>query len=308
MSVPTLNILIAGGSGFVGRYLTNQFQQQNHAITLLTRQANCDMGKVTLCQWDGKSVPDSLQNNFDVIINLCGFNIAAKRWSSAVKQQLRDSRLQPTQALVDFLQAKPAIKPIRFINASAIGYYPSSEQEQSEGASFNKDQLNFCQQLAQEWEACAQQASCDNVKVIITRFGVVLGQGGGMLQKLMPSFKFGLGMIMGDKEAYLSWVHIHDLYRAIDWLMSHDNTGGAYNLTAPQACNQTELANALAKALHRPRLLHMPNKAIQIIFGELGNELLLANQRIVPKRLLDDGFVFDFKSIDQAFNNLINNT
>lgn len=307
VSTQTLNLLIAGGSGFVGCYLIKQFQQSGHRLTLLTRQKKLDIDGVTTHHWDGNTVPTELNNDFDIIINLCGYNIAAKRWSNAVKQQLRDSRLQPTQAMVDFLKAKPPTKPIRFFNASAIGYYPSAEHEQGEDADINTEQLNFCQQLAQDWEACAQQASNNKVSVIITRFGVVLGQGGGMLQKLLPSFKFGLGMVMGDKEAYLTWIHIHDLYRALCWLIEQDTISGAYNLTAPQACNQTELADALAKALHRPRLLTMPSKAIQLIFGELGNELLLANQRIVPKRLTGAGFRFEFNTIDSAFNNLINN-
>lgn len=306
--MPVMKILIAGGSGFVGRYLIKQLLQQGHEITLLTRQPNYTLENVTVYQWDGQSISTKLENDFDVVINLCGYNIAAKRWSPVVKQQLRDSRLQPSQALVDFLQNKPANKPLRFLSASAIGYYPSTPQQQNEQTAISYDHLNFCQQLSQDWEACAQQASSDNVSVIITRFGVVLGQGGGMLHKLLPSFKFGLGMIMGDRNAYLSWIHISDLIKSINWLIVNDDVSGAYNLTAPHACTQAEFANTLAQTLHRPRLFAMPSLAVKLLFGELGDELLLANQRIVPQHLLDAGFQFEFQTIEQALNNLINIT
>ncbi len=298
-----MNVLIAGGSGFIGSYLSRFLSQKGHTVTVLTRSANKASKLNNAIQWDGKVLQTDLK--VDAIINLCGLNIAAKRWSKKVKQQLLDSRLKPTQGIVTFIKNyQSEIKP-RLINASAIGFYPSSQESQTEDYYTTSSNTLFSKELVSQWEYCAQTATAYDALVTCSRFGIVLGKGGGMLDKILLSYKISLGAVMGNKNAYLSWIHIHDLCRAILFVMSLDKPKPVYNFTSPQPCTQLAFSKALAKACKRPCFLHVPSFFIEKVFGQMGEELLLANQKIYPQNLEDAGFQFDYKTIDAALENIL---
>lgn len=297
-----MKLLIAGGSGFIGTYLRQFLTEQGHTVFLLTRSTQKAESSSHSIVWDGTQL--TTDEHFDAIINLCGQGIADKRWSNKVKDQLLTSRLQPTDALVTFIKnAMSSTKP-RLINASAIGFYPSSNSQQTEDNYVSAADHLFSAQLVSKWEACARQATAYGAQVTTLRFGVVLGNG-GMLAKMLPSFKLGAGAILGDNNAFLSWIHIEDLSRAIAQLLTVDQLQPAYNLTAPTPCTQREFAQTLARLLHRPCLLRLPSPIVKALFGQLGEELVLANQQIMPQRMLELGFNFKHPTITNALEAIL---
>lgn len=298
-----MNILVAGGSGFIGSALCAFLKNKGYRITVLTRSSMKKSTSLSVLHWDGKTL--KTDQTFDVIINLCGQGIADKRWSQSVKNKLQQSRLVPTQAIVSFIKSCPPEHKPTLINASAIGFYPSSEQTQSEDQHAKSKGHLFSQELVFKWEQCARQASTSDAIVTVLRFGVVLGKGGGMLKKIIPSFKLGLGAIIGDQTAHLSWIHIDDLCRAVDFIMQQQHIKPAYNLTAPNACTQLAFAKSIAAACHKPCFINMPPFLVAMLFGQMGKELLLANQTIYPKQLLDAGFRFAFPDIQTAIKDII---
>ena len=294
-----MDILIAGANGFIGSYLTDFLTQERHHVTTLTRSP---LNREHALQWDGKTL--KTDKNFDVIINLCGQNVAAKRWSEKVKRELLESRVIPTNALVSFIKNAPSDKKPKLLNASAIGFYPSSTSVQTEENYATTHNL-FSKRLVMQLESSARNATEYGATVTCMRFGVVLGKTGGMLAKVLPSFKLGLGAVMGDRNAYLSWIHIEDLCRAIAFIIASCTLKPAYNFTSPTPTSQLNFAETLAAACKRPRFLRLPSFFIKKIFGQMGEELLLANQKIIPERLIEAGFEFKFKNISSAINDIL---
>lgn len=298
-----MNILIAGGSGFIGTYLTKLLIQEGHNVTVLTRSPKKVSKKINTLQWNGTTF--ETDQRFDAIINLCGQNIASKRWSQKRKNEVLASRIEPTKAIVSYIENAPSTVKPRLLNASAIGYYPNSDQIQTEENLANSKEKSFSRELVSEWENCAEKATQYGSVVSCLRFGVVLGRGGGMLAKILPAFKWGLGTVMGDKSAHLSWIHIEDLCRAIQFIIQLKKPELTYNLTSPSSCTQLSFAKTVAKACHKPCFLHLSDFFIEKIFGQMGKELLLADQKIFPKNLENTGFKFNYKEIKHAISNIL---
>jgi uncharacterized protein (TIGR01777 family) len=298
-----MNILIAGGSGFIGNYLTKFLIKEGHNITVLTRSPKKVSEETNILEWNGKTL--GTDQRFDIIINLCGKNIARKRWSKKRKGQLLASRIDSTKAIVSYIENDPSTVKPRLLNASAIGYYPSSDQIQTEENPVNSKERSFSRELVSEWESCAQKATEYGSQVSCLRFGVVLGRGGGMLAKILPAFKLGLGTVMGNKNAHLSWIHIDDLCRAIQFIIQTKQPESTYNLTSPSYCTQLSFAKTVAKACHKPCFLYLSEFFIENIFGQMGKELLLVDQKIFPKNLENAGFKFNYKNIKHAISNIL---
>ncbi len=296
-----MNVLIAGGTGFIGTYLTTYLVQNGHQVLQLTRKK----AKKTpnSIYWDGKTVPSDL--HADVIINLCGVNISARRWSKKVKKNLIDSRVIPTQAIVAFIKQYPKAQKPMLLNASAIGFYPSHPDVQTEDKPAHLPEVLFSDRLVHRWEAEAREALQYDATVSCLRFGVVLGKNGGMLKKLLPTYQIGAGASLGNKTAFLSWIHITDLCRAVLFILSSDNVQAAYNITSPNPCTKDDFSKALATACQKPYFLNLPEKIVRLLFGEMGEALLLSDQQIMPERLLNTGFEFKYKTIQIALDNLL---
>lgn len=297
-----MNILICGGRGFIGSHLSRFLINQGHDVTVLTRDKKLAATQ-SLTHWDGHVIPKTLKT--DVIINLCGLNISEKRWSQRIKATLLSSRIKPTEGIVQFIKNYSDEKKPRLINASAIGFYPSSESNQTEAQFASVVTAPFSQALVKSWENAARKAEAHGASVTCVRFGVVLGRDGGMLKKVLPSYRMGLGAILGAPDAYLSWVHIEDLCRALDFIMQLETLDSAYNITSPNPCTQAAFAKALAHICHRPLWLKLPEVLIKLLFGEMGEELLLANQKISPDHLIKNGFEFNYKTIEKALKHLL---
>lgn len=296
-----MNILIAGASGFIGHKLVIALQPE-HTITVLGRDgANLKrhfMKPVSTVTWEMLSELDA--RTFDAIINLCGYNIAASRWSPVVKKQLIDSRVKTTTTLIDWA-IKNHAKP-HFICANAIGIYGAQESQDSQ--EFDEDSpidfdhpRDFLSEIGIRWQQALQPAIDFGMHVTTTRFGVVLGKSEGVLKKLAPSFYMGFGSIIGNGKQIMSWVHIDDVVGAILFLLNRPELTGAFNVTSPNPVSQTEFAHALATTMHRPLFLKMPNFMIRALFGEMGECLLLKGQRVLPSRLIESGYEFRYPDL-----------
>ena len=303
-----MHILIAGATGFIGRHLVRALQD-HHLITALGRNhaklQQTFAQPVHVCTWDNlKQLP---AKDLDVVINLSGSNIAAKRWNPPVKQELIDSRVKTNAQLIHWLitnQAKP-----HYYCANAVGFY--GIQPKSDPTAFDEntpiDTLHpkdFLNEIGIRWQQAVQPAIDDGIPVTITHFGVVLDKNAGMLKKLRPSFNLGLGSIIGDGQQIISWVHIQDVINAFQFLMAHPQITGRINITSPQPVTQTEFAQTLAKKLHKPLFLKFPAFMVRLLFGEMGDSLLNSGQRVIPTRLLQLNFEFQYPNLSSALHAL----
>ncbi|KTD20689.1 TIGR01777 family oxidoreductase [Legionella londiniensis] len=299
-----MSLLIAGGTGFVGTELVRAFLPE-YPITVLSRsreQVKKQFGEqVKACTWE--ELPRLDARNYQAVINLCGKNIAGSRWNEAVKQEIIDSRVNTNVTLINWLISQEA-KP-HFYCANAIGIY--GIQKNDDPTAYDEDApidfahpKDYLSKVGVLWQKSLQPATEYGIPVTITRFGVVLKRGEGMLKKLAPAFKLGLGSVLGDGKQVISWVHYQDVVRAYGFLLSNPGLTGAFNVTSPNPVSQAEFAERLAKALNRPLLLKTPAWVIRLIFGEMGDMLLLHGQRVVPKRLPREGFEFAYPELKDA--------
>ena len=277
-----MKVLIAGASGFIGNKLVAALQL-DHTITVLGRDIknlqHHFLKPVNTVTWE--ILPDLEASMYDVVINLCGYNIAASRWSDTVKKQLIDSRVKTTATLVDWA-IKQGAKP-HFICANAAGIY--GMQDNADNEELDEDSpidfenpRDFLSEIGVRWQQALQSAIDYGMNVTTTRFGVVLGKGGGILRKLSPSFYMGFGSIIGDGKQIMSWVHIDDVVSAILFLLNKSELTGAFNVTSPNPVSQAEFTHALAKAMHRPLFLKMPacflwNRWINYLFNNALREV-----------------------------------
>ncbi|HEX6177389.1 MAG TPA: TIGR01777 family oxidoreductase, partial [Thermoanaerobaculia bacterium] len=229
--------------------------------------------------------------------------IGAGRWTAKRKQQLTDSRINATRALVDAIRGAPRHRRV-FVSASAVGFYgPRGDEELDESASKG---AGFLAGLSQRWEEEARAAE-PFARTVIVRFGLVLGAGGGALQRMLLPFKLGVGGRLGSGDQWMSWVALGDLVRLVEFVLSHDETRGVYNVTAPSPVRNRDFTRSLARALRRPGLLPVPSFSLRVLFGEMADELLLTGQRVVPARAIAAGFRFEEASLDSVLTQIVRN-
>ena len=291
-----MRILITGGTGLIGRYLVSRLLTLGHDITVVTR--NIDKARPKLDKrvelWSGLGHCTSL-DGFDAVINLAGEPIADKRWTEAQKARLCDSRWQITQRLVTLFKSSEA-PPGVFISGSAAGYYGDlgevvvTEEEPPHN--------EFTHKLCSRWEQIACEAQSDATRVCLLRTGVVLAPDGGILAKMAPPFRLGLGGPIGSGRQYLAWIHIDDMTNAILWLLDND-LRGPFNMVSPYPVRNAQFAHALGRALHRPAIVRAPAVAVRLLMGE-SSVLVLGGQRALPKRLEAAGFAFRWYDLDEA--------
>lgn len=291
-----MHYLITGGTGFIGRNFIQSLNLSEDSVTVLSRQ------KISIINC---SVIQSLQElsvdtKIDVIINLAGSRID-RRWSKATKQDLLSSRINTTKDLVSFV-SKLKNKPQVFIQASAIGYYGDySNQELNENSKAKK---SFTNHICEEWESLAKQVTAHGIRLCITRFAVVLGENGGFIQKVQLPFKLSLGGKLGDGHQDFSWIHIDDVIKGFKHLIADAKCQGVYNFASPNSVTNLELTKSLGKALKVPTIFSMPAFIVKIIFGEMGEELLLKGNRIVPQNLIKSGYNFKYSKLDAALQSI----
>lgn len=307
-----MNILIAGGTGFIGRYLVPYFQERGHQLSLLGRNMpkiqTLFGNKVQAYDWDHFAEQHhTLLSEHDLVINLAGATIGEKRWLSARKKILLESRLKTTEALAQACAALGNNAPALF-NASAVGVYglqtvhgntlPDALDENTP-IDFTH-WTDFLSEIGKQWETATQPAKDADVRVVNMRFGVVLAQHGGALEQIARPIRFFVGGKIGKGTQPFSWVTMEDLARAIDFLIEHSELNGPVNIVSPGCVTQFQLAKAIGKVLHRPIWLPMPAFILKLMLGQMAEELVLHGQHVAPKKLVDAGFEFHAPTIEQA--------
>lgn len=296
-----MHILITGGTGFIGKALCCQLIAQGHTLYVVSRRPDQVNG---ILGYTVNAAPDPfgwLDQPMDVVINLAGAPIADARWSDSRKQLLMNSRLGPTRQLVSYIEQADH-KPKVMISGSAIGYYGAHGSEKvSESGSCHDE---FAHRLCLAWEAEAMAAENHGVRVCILRTGLVLEADGGLLARLLPPFKMGLGGRLGNGNHYMPWIHRQDLLNIIYFLMQREDLNGAFNGTAPTPVRNGTFSRILAGTLKRPLLLPLPAFVLRMVFGEM-SEMLLTGARVVPERLLQHGFEFEYKTLRPALQQIL---
>ena len=300
-----MRVLITGGTGFVGKQLSARLVQDGNEITILTRSLKGSEQApkgVSYLQGDPtqKGPWQEAIPNHDVVINLAGASIFSK-WTDEYKKLIRDSRVFTTRNIIEGISSQSG-KKIALFSTSAVGYYGfHGDEELDEESPPGND---FLAHLAIEWEAEALKAEEKGARVVINRFGIVLGEKGGALGQMIPLFKKFIGGPIGSGQQWFSWVHIKDLAEAFAFLMKHPEISGPVNLCSPNPVKNRGLAKALGKALHRPSFMPAPAFMIKLVLGEFGS-IILEGQRVLPRRLLKQGFTFQYSDINEALQNIV---
>jgi uncharacterized protein (TIGR01777 family) len=292
-----MKILISGGSGFLGGPLVKRLQSRGE-IVVLTRKPKLLPGARAVEWHPPQSGPWTGEvAGADVVINLAGENVGEGRWTEERKRKLESSRLDSTRALVTAMRSGPA-KKRTFISASAIGYYGADHGDEALDES-SKRGSDFLSALTEKWEAAARDAE-PIARLVIARFGVVLGKDGGALAKMLLPFKAGAGGRIGSGEQWMSWIDRDDVLRFLEWAIDHENARGTYNVTSPEPVRNRDFVRALGRVLHRPAIMPVPSFALRLVFGEMANETVLASQKVLPKRAMSEGFTFAHPKIEEA--------
>lgn len=300
-----MRLLIVGGTGFIGRAMLHAYTPE-HTIEVLTRnperaQKSLPEG-VRAVAWDGETLGEwtAHLNGVDVLINLAGETIA-QRWTPAVKQRLWSSRVQTTALLVQAAQQVDT-PPRLWLQASAIGVYDQSPETVADESS--SPGTGFLAELGKAWENAAQPVQERGTRLCYMRIGVVLGEGGGALERMLTPFRLGVGGPLGSGKQWLSWIHIDDVVGAAAFLMSREDLSGAFNFTAPNPVTMHEFAKTLGRVLMRPALFRAPAFALRLMLGEAA-DFLLQGSRVLPKRLLEAGYSFRYPELAPALHSLL---
>lgn len=295
-----MKILVSGATGLVGSALAKQATSEGHQISALTRspRATTDIG------WDpasGRLEAGSLEG-FDAVVHLAGESIASGRWSAAVKKKIHQSRVQGTELLAKTL-ASLDHKPPVFVSASAIGYYGDRGAEELTETSTSGGL--FLSEVCRDWEAATAPAEQAGIRVVHARFGVILSPDGGALSKMLTPFKLGGGGNIGNGRQYWSWIALDDTVRAILHAIHHGELEKAVNVVSPNPVSNAEFTKVLGKVLRRPTVLPMPAFAAKLALGEMADELLLASARVLPTRLQQTAFSFEYPELEGALRHLL---
>ena len=287
-------IAIAGSSGLIGSALITALRTADHRVLRIVRRAPANADEL---HWDpdsGEFDADAL-SEVEAVVNLCGTNVGQRRWSGAFKQNLRDSRITPTEVLSAAV-AEAGVGVL--VNASAVGYYGDTRDravDETDSAG-----RGFLAQLCQDWERATSPARQAGARVVLARTGLVLASSGGALRRLRPLFSVGLGARLGNGRQYMSWISLEDEVRALQFAISDTRVSGPVNLTGPAPVTNAEFTAALGRTVNRPTALTMPKFAVRAALGEFADEGLLSGQRAIPAILERTGFEFHHKTVGEA--------
>ncbi len=301
-----MKIFVTGGSGFVGKYLTRRFSESGHETLVLTRspeRTERDLPWASVVEGDPKR-PGVWQQELagsDVVLNLAGTSIFTV-WTDAARKSILDSRILTTRNVVEALSGSEKAKTL--ISASAVGYYGGRLDDlicDESGPPGNE----FVSEVCVKWEDEAARADRTGTRVVICRFGIVLGRDGGALAKMLPAFSRFMGTSIGSGRQWFSWIHQEDLFRILSLALEDPELRGPVNCVSPNPARNGEFAQVLASVLRRPLILPpVPAFLLHTILGEFGN-VLIKGQKVVPKKLLDSGFSFRYPTVRQALEDLL---
>jgi uncharacterized protein len=297
-----MRVLITGATGLIGTALQQSFREKGYEMLLASRSA--PMGEDEI-QWNvetGFTEPERLEG-IDAVVHLAGESISGLRWTEEKKKAIRDSRVLGTRSIVDAisrLQDRPRV----LVAASAIGFYGErGDEELTESSAAGDDFLSV---VAKEWESESRRAEDAGIRTVLLRSGIVLSKDGGALGTMLTPFKLGIGGVVGSGKQWMSWISLDDEVEIINFAIENENLRGAVNAVSPNPVTNYEFTKTLGDVLYRPTILPLPEFAVSMIFGEMGDALLLASTRAVPKRLLDAGFQFKYPLLKEAIEHAVN--
>ena len=293
-----MRVAISGASGFIGSAVARLLEAGGHQVTRLVR-GRPRAGEI---HWipAGAIDPQAFEG-FDGVVHLAGESIAG-RWTAARKARILNSRVQGTLTIAAPL-ARLQQKPRALVSASAIGFYgPRGEEILDETSSPGSDYLS---EVARQWESATEAAARAGIRVVLMRFGVVLGAGGGALARMLTPFRMGAGGRIGPGQQWMSWIALEDAAAAVEHALGNGSLRGPVNVVAPNPVRNSEFTRTLGQVLHRPTVLPMPALAVKLAFGEMGTTLLLGSQRVLPKRLEASGFQFKYPELKEALESAI---
>jgi uncharacterized protein len=299
-----MRVVIAGSTGLIGSALTASLAADGHEVVRLVRRPpNASSGTVREAQWDPAAahLPSATLDGADAVVNLAGAGVGDRRWTSAYRQQVRDSRVLSTATLATAL-ADLASPPAVFVAGSAIGYYgETGDTPTDESAHPGTD---FLAGVCQEWEAAAAPAQKAGIRVAHPRFGLVVASNGGAFGRLLPLARLGLGGRLGTGRQYWSYVSLTDAVRALRHIIDTDSLAGPVNVTTPNPTINREITADMGRALHRPMLFAVPGPALRLVLGGFAEGILMS-QRIIPPRLLASGFTFTHPTFPEALTSAL---
>lgn len=305
-----MKVAVAGATGFVGQRLVQRLQAEGHQVIALTRNleqarqvfsaANHSLEIVAYTPTESGDWQQSIAG-CEAVVNLAGEPIAEKRWTLEEKTIILSSRQLVTRKLVEAMQQSNP-KPVVLVNASAIGYYGTSETAVFDETSGPGD--DFLAEVCQTWEAEANQVKQAGVRVVILRLGIVLDKDGGALAKMLPAFRLFAGGPIGSGKQWFSWIHRDDVVDLILYALTHPEMAGVFNATAPTPVHMADLSHTLGQVLKRPSWLPVPGFALEIMLGD-GAKVVLEGQQVLPKHTQEAGFQFRYPTLEQALEQIL---
>ncbi|HUZ36845.1 MAG TPA: TIGR01777 family oxidoreductase [Streptosporangiaceae bacterium] len=292
-----MRIAVTGSSGLIGSALVAALRTGGHQVLRLVRQASAADDEIA---WDPRAPAGGLDpaalDGLDAVVHLAGAGVADHRWTPAYQREIRDSRVRGTQALVAAL-ASASRPPSVLLSGSAIGWYGDTggrEVDESSPAG-----SGFLPDVVRDWEGAAQAAGQAGIRVVTMRTGIVLSPLGGVLARMLPPFRLGLGARLGPGTQVMSWITLADYGRIVTFLLTHPDISGPVNLTTPHPATNAELTAAVAAVLHRPAVLFLPAPVLKLALGGVSSDIL-ASARVMPRRLLTAGYEFQFPDLPAA--------
>lgn len=298
-----MKVLITGASGLIGTALQKSFEEKGYEMLLASRSEPKDDGHI---QWNmdtGFADADLPKlEGLDAAIHLAGENVSGLRWTDEKKKAIRDSRVFGTRTMIEAF-ARLEKKPKVFIAGSAIGFYGDRDDAEMTETSAVGD--TFLAKVCKEWEAESRRAEDMGIRTVLLRTGIVLSKDGGALATMLTPFKLGVGGVVGSGKQWMSWVSLDDVIAIINFALENESLRGAVNVTSPNPVTNEEFTKTLGSVLYRPTFLPLPEFAVNLVFGEMGDALLLASTRVKPKRLLDAGYEFKYTDLKIALEHAV---
>ncbi|MGB4989096.1 MAG: TIGR01777 family oxidoreductase [Pyrinomonadaceae bacterium] len=296
-----MKVLITGASGLVGTQLQKSFAEKGYDMLLASRSEPKDEKHIQWTVEEGFTDPEKLEG-LDAVVHLAGESVSGLRWTEDKKKAIRDSRVLGTRNVVDAI-SKLKDRPKVFVSSSAIGFYGERGDEEVTESSAAGD--NFLADVSKAWEAESRRAEDAGIRTVLLRTGIVLTKDGGALGTMLTPFKLGVGGVVGSGKQWMSWISMDDHIAAINYAIENENLRGAVNSVSPNPVTNEEFTKTLGEVLYRPTFLPLPEFAVSMVFGEMGDALLLASTKVIPKRLTDAGFEFKYPELKAAVENAV---
>ncbi len=299
-----MRVLITGASGLIGTALRKSFAESGWEPLLASRNEPKASNEIQWSVENGFVEPERLEG-IDAVVHLAGESVSGLRWTDEKKQAIRDSRVLGTRSIVDAL-SKLKERPKVLVSASAIGFYGErGDEEMNESSAAGH---GFLAEVAKEWEGEARRAEDAGIRTVLLRTGIVLSKDGGALGTMLTPFKMGVGGVVGSGKQWMSWISLDDHVAAINFVIENEHIRGAVNAVSPEPVTNEEFTKTMGEALHRPTFIPLPEFAVSMLMGEMGDALLLTSTKVVPKRLEDAGFEFKYPDLKGALEHALSDS